>query len=643
MTEATLLCFDNKVKLYWFNQPYIGKIYPEGTNVNVSGVVSIKNEKPTLMNPHIQKIDKMPELSESLFSKEEIQDEVNDLLIPIYNETKNITSKFLLETIKRIVHSEHFKNIKENIPSDIRDELHLPSIQDAILYTHFPADQKLTLAARKRFLFEEMFILQLKIAKERSLSSHSPAYKINEDKSTKLFDLLKLTPTGAQSKVMQDIVNDLKSGRPMQRLLEGDVGSGKTLIAAGTIYNTIHSKRDSKEFGTPLQAVYLAPTEILAHQQFDSLCRALAHTGIEIGFLTGKTAMKFPSKLNTNEPTKCSRAQLLKWVNEGKISLLVGTHAVTKKSVTFKDLALIVIDEQHRFGIATRLDLAHKKGDKRLEIPHLLSMTATPIPRTLALSIFGDLDLSILDELPKGRKKIETKLCTETNRKDIYKEIEKELQNGRQMFVICTRIDKSDDPENDTGRRNVKETLLHIEKTFPEFKAEGMHSKMKTEEKEKIMTDFANNKIQILVSTSLVEVGVNIPNASIMLIENAERFGLSQLHQLRGRIGRGEHASTCFVFVNTQSEASIARLKNFASTSDGFKLAELDLATRGAGSLLSSNQSGVSDLGMEALKNLKLVETAKRYAQSLIATDVNLNAYPALIESLNKLDKVHLE
>jgi ATP-dependent DNA helicase RecG len=337
---------------------------------------------------------------------------------------------------------------------------------------------------------------------------------------------------------------------------------------------------------------------------------------------------------------------MIKWVAEGKISVLVGTHAVTKNRVEFKDLALIIIDEQHRFGVSTRSDLAHKKGDSRPEVPHLLSMTATPIPRTLALSIFGDLDLSIIDELPKGRKPIKTKLVNNEARKSVYEELYKKLEQGEQAFVVCTKINTGEDDES--GRKSVTVQVEKLKEVFENknkktFVVAGIHSKMKNEEKENIMSDFQNNKIQILVATSLVEVGVNIPNANTMIIEDAQHFGLSQLHQLRGRIGRGDKESTCYIFSDSKNDKSFERLKNFANTLDGFKLAEIDFETRGAGSLISKNQSGMSDIAMEALKNIKLVEISKKYARDIVKNDPKLNNFYILKKKIDALEDIHLE
>lgn len=660
MTEATFSDGVNDIKIFWFNQAYIGKMYPVGSVVSVHGKVEEKNGKLYFSNPSISKINKNDESLknpiDSIFSSKntdtENKSDENSPMLPVYSETKGISSNFIHELIKKIITSADFNDVKNHInnfdilPENIRSEINLPSYKESIIYLHMPKNNNMAMTARKRFMFEEMFLIQAKIADEKIKSAKSPAYKINDENGLvqEFLNTHNIELTNAQKKVVADIHSDMNKNNPMQRLVEGDVGSGKTMVAACAIYSTIKNRRADenglqKKSGTPLQAVYLAPTEILALQQFETLIKMLDHTNIEIGYLSGKTAYKYPSKSEPGAYTKISKPQLIKWVEEGKISLLVGTHAVTKKKVEFKDLALIIIDEQHRFGVATRADLAHKKGDARPEIPHLLSMTATPIPRTLALSIFGDLDLSIIDELPKGRQPITTKIVQKTDREKIYKDIEEKLKQKQQAFVICTKIKESED--DDGIRKNVEGELLRLQKIFPKYNVSGIHSKMTGEEKENIMQNFADNKIHILVATSLVEVGVNIPNASIMIIENADRFGLSQLHQLRGRIGRGAHASTCYIFSESESDTSMQRLKNFEKTIDGFKLAELDMETRGIGSLISKNQSGVSDLGMEALKNIKLVEISKKYAKK-VAED-GLQKYPNIINKITRLEGLHME
>jgi ATP-dependent DNA helicase RecG len=636
MTEGYVSDGVNRIKLFWFNQPYIGKMYPEDTLVCIKGTPQSKGGELSLSNPSIEKVDTVPDLSDGLFAKTSN----GDALTPVYRETKGISSRIIYEIVKRIALTKEFENIEDPLPQHIREALHLPRLREAFLHLHIPNDEKMTLVARKRFLFEEMFYVQLKISRERAMSAASPAYVVSSPDMNTFFKMHGYSPTNAQTRSLDYILKDMSKGIPMQRLLEGDVGSGKTLVAAAAAYATILGKRDQKKSGTPLQVAYLAPTEVLAYQQFESFINFLKHTGIEIGYLSGSKALKYPSKLS-DSPVKVSRTQLLKWVEEGKISMLIGTHAITKKSVEFRDLSLIIIDEQHRFGVNARKSLAHKRGDKRPEIPHLLSMTATPIPRTLALALFGDLDLTIIDELPKGRKPIQTVLSTNSTRDDVYEHIKDEIKNGRQVYVICTRI--SENEEESSNKKSVESEIIHLQKVFPKLKIAAMHSKLKNDEKEKVIMEFKDKKIDILVSTSVVEVGVNIPNASIMIIEDADRFGLSQLHQLRGRIGRGEHQSVCYLFSNSENDKTVERLTNFSKTNSGFELAEIDMAERGPGSLVSSKQSGMSDLAMEALKNIKLVEMSKIYAKEIIENDVNLENFPELQEKLASFDELHLE
>ena len=324
---------------------------------------------------------------------------------------------------------------------------------------------------------------------------------------------------------------------------------------------------------------------------------------------------------------------------------MVGTHALIQKSVTFANLGLIIIDEQHRFGVKQRKALAEKQGGKRKELPHLLSMTATPIPRTLALTMFGDLDLTILDEMPRNRKKIITESVSLRKRKEVYEHVRKELQNGRQVYVICPRIDEQDEEERQKRiLKSVKEEAKRLgEEIFPEFVVDMLHSKMKKEDKEEVMQDFLDKKSQILVATSVVEVGVDVPNATVMIIEHADRFGLAQLHQLRGRVGRGEHQSYCYLFTESTGETTQKRLTHLVEAKNGFELAELDMQSRGIGALMDGKQWGISDLAMEAIKNPKLVEVAQREAKELIDNDPDLDSYPDLSAIIKRRESVHME
>lgn len=432
----------------------------------------------------------------------------------------------------------------------------------------------------------------------------------------------------------------------MSRLLEGDVGSGKTAVAATAAYVTVNQRPQDKNgklqtFGN-LQVGYMAPTEILATQHFESFIQYFKHLPINVGLITGSGCRKFPSKSNPNTWTTISRSQLLKWVENGEIPILIGTHALIQKTVKFKNLALVVIDEQHRFGTAQRRKLVRKDNIA----PHLLSMTATPIPRTLALTIYGDLDLSLLDEMPAGRKQIITEIITPNKRTETYEKIKEELKNGRQLYVICPRIDEPD-PEKELAlsvKSVVAEAKILKERVFNEYEVGILHSKMSKEKKESVMQDFSLGKINILCATSVVEVGVNVPNATIIIIEGAERFGLAQLHQLRGRVIRSTHQAYCYIFADAKSKKTIARLEALKTAKNGFELAELDLSLRGAGELGGTKQWGITDLGMEAIKNIKMVEAARTEAVALIEKDPELTKYPLLKQKVReKTSEFHFE
>ena len=389
----------------------------------------------------------------------------------------------------------------------------------------------------------------------------------------------------------------------------------------------------------------MAPTEILATQHFENFIKYFTHTGIQIGLITGSGCRKFPSKVasHTQDWTNISRAQLLKWVANGEIPILIGTHALIQKSVKFKDLALVIIDEQHRFGSLQRARLAKKEGFA----PHYLSMTATPIPRTLALTIYGDLDLTLLDQMPSGRKPIITEIVLPDKREQAYELIRKEMAAGRQLYVICPRIDEPDPTkELSLNMKNVTTEAKRLEeKVFPGKTVAILHSKMTKQKKEEVMEAFYAGDIDILVATSVVEVGVNVPNATIIIIEGAERFGLSQLHQLRGRVIRSNHQAYCFAFAESKSEKTKERLKAFKNAKNGFELAELDLALRGAGELTGNKQWGMTDLGMEAIKNIKMVEAARKEATAIIARDPQLLTHPKLNGALTErhLENLHFE
>jgi ATP-dependent DNA helicase RecG len=641
MTEARVVDDTGSIRCLWFNQAYIGKMYPDGTKVKVAGTTQEDSRGFFLSNPTIERLLELPEHTDSLFASAAPP----EFLTPIYPETKGVSSLYLSTLIKKAVAGGVLDEVQDPIPSEVLEKLHLPTLKDALLYIHFPKNEALTIAARKRFAFEEIFYMQIKQYREKAEAKHSLAYPItiSEKELQGFISSFPFTPTDAQTSAIISITEDLKRHDPMGRLLEGDVGSGKTFVAAAVTHAVLSNR--STEHGTRLQVAYMAPTEILAKQHFESFISYFKNTDIEIGLLTGSGCKKFPSKRAHEDVTEISRTQLLKWLADGRVSIVIGTHALIQKSVTFANLALIIIDEQHRFGVKQRKALASKKGDLTKEIPHLLSMTATPIPRTLALTIFGDLELTVIDTMPKDRKKIITEIIKASKRNEMYEHVRKELQAGRQVYVICPRIDEQDEEEKQKRLlKSVKEEAERLANViFPEFIVDILHSKMKKEEKEEVMEDFLAKRSDILVATSVVEVGVNVPNATVIIIEHADRFGLAQLHQLRGRVGRAEHQSYCYLFTESTGETTFTRLKALVNAKNGFELAEQDMMARGIGTLHDGKQWGLSDLAMEAIKNPKLVEIARKEARLLIESDETLEKHQLLREVILEKEKVHME
>ncbi len=652
-----------RIKTIWFYQPYIAKMIHEGALVRVEGKVSgrklakgspsLANEglpfALSLINPKIEVVAKIPTgVGDSLFG----QDGEVHSLYPVYPESKGITSNWFYHTIQKILQNlqgSTLKVLEDPIPDYILKTYNLPSLATALVWIHAPQKKDHATSARKRFAFEEVFFIQLQKKKERLLWQKEPSFIIDK-KEKEIESFIKrfpFTATQAQEKAISDILSDFHKNYAMSRLLEGDVGSGKTAVAATTAYSIITSKplkpdgSGKQDYGH-LQVAYMTPTEILAKQHFESFIEYFTYLNINIGLITGKECRKFPSKTNPKEWTKISKAQLLKWVENGEIPILIGTHALIQKSVKFKHLAYVIIDEQHRFGTAQRQKLANRADQMNPCIrrqAHLLSMTATPIPRTLALTVYGDLDLTLLDQMPSGRKPIITEVILPTERENTYEKIKKELEVGRQLYVICPRIDVPDPAkEQAVIAKSVMEEAERLERDiFPEYKNKIgiLHSKMLPADKEYVMEQFKAGEIKILVATSVVEVGVNVPNATVIIIEGAERFGLAQLHQLRGRVIRSNDQAYCYVFADSKTDKTVQRLKAFKNSSNGFELAEFDLKLRGPGELSGNKQWGISDIGMEALRNLKMVEAARAEAEYLLSQDESLASYPLLIQKLN--------
>src|SRR3989339_389979 len=638
MAEGMIEDLSGKIKIIWFNQAYLAKILHDGENVKLTGKVTVSKSGTYLANPEFEKIPNMPiDAHDTLFQKNGISN--SGFSYPVYAETRGITSKWFYHAIEKILREKTLDDVEDYIPSDILKKYSLPKLKTALIWIHKPKNAKDAESARKRFAFEEVFCIQLERQHDKFEYRKNKSFQINTNKKN-IEEFLQRFPfdaTNSQEKSIETILEDMAKNFPMSRLLEGDVGSGKTAVAATASYVTVMQRPDGKNFGN-LQVAYMAPTEILATQHFESFIQYFRHLPINIGLITGSGCRKFPAKTigpaNGASWTTISRSQLLKWVANGEIPILIGTHALIQKTVKFKNLALCVIDEQHRFGTAQRRKLVRKDG----LAPHLLSMTATPIPRTLALTIYGDLDLSLLDEMPAGRKQIITEIITPNKRENTYEEIRQELTNGRQLYVICPRIFEPD-PEKELAL-NVKSAVAEAKRlkkeVFQEYEIGVLHSKMSKEKKEEVMRDFTENKINILCATSVVEVGVNVPNATIIIIEGAKRFGLAQLHQLRGRVIRSTHQAYCYIFAEAKSQKTIARLKALKTAKNGFELAELDLTLRGAGELGGTKQWGITDLGMEAIKNIRMVEAARTEAIRLIEEDPELARYPLLKQKVRK-------
>ncbi len=641
MSEAWIEDESGKIKAVWFHQPYIAKMLQDGFFVRVDGKVSERKDEIYMSNPKIEPVTKLPiGVGDSLFGEE---GEAHSLY-PVYPESKGLTSNWIYHAVQKIFSSGILETIVDTIPEYILNTYNLPTLKTALVWIHTPQKRDHAISARKRFAFEEVFFIQLERIKARMEWQKEPSFiiKTPQDKIDSFVKRFPFTATDAQNKAIETLFNDFSKGHAMSRLLEGDVGSGKTAVAATAAFGAVTTRPLGQTFGA-LQVAYMAPTEILAKQHFESFIKYFYYLGINIGLITGSGCKKFPSKVNPKSWTDISRTQLLKWVANGEIHILIGTHALIQKTVKFKHLAFVVIDEQHRFGTAQRQKLLKKEKIA----PHLLSMTATPIPRTLALTVYGDIDITLIDQMPTGRKQIITEIVLKNKREETYEKIRKEMKEGRQLYVICPRIDEPDPAkEAAVQAKSVKEEAKRLKKDiFQEYEIGVLHSKMTPAEKERVMKEFTEYKTQILCATSVVEVGVNVPNATIIIIEGAERFGLAQLHQLRGRVVRSNHQAYCYVFAEAKSDKTIDRLRALTQSKNGFELAEYDLKLRGPGELSGNKQWGISDIGMEAIKNLKMVEAARAEAEYLLKQNETLSKYPLICEKMKhrKTEEIHFE
>lgn len=569
------------VDITYFNSPYVKDQLHRGQCCNFYGKITFVGNKRTMANP--------------VFEDENTVGGITGRIVPIYRLSAGLSQKLMMSSVRQGLDAAGGE-LPEVLPESVREKYKLAQAGFAYENIHFPADFESLELARRRLIFEELFLLACALGKMKGSHSAVDGVKMEETDMSEFFSSLPFSPTGAQLRAINDALGDMQSGKAMNRLVQGDVGSGKTLVAAALIW---YAWKNGK------MSAFMAPTEILVEQHVATLEGFLGKFGMRIGKLTGSSTAKEKREV---------KAKLLK----GDIDLIVGTHALFSDDVEYANLGLVVTDEQHRFGVNQRSSLIGK-GDK----PHVLVMSATPIPRTLALIIYGDLDISVIDELPPGRQKVDTFAVTESYRARLNGFIRKLVTEGRQVFVVCPMIEENEElPENMKSAEEHAEELAHC---FPDLRVACVHGKLKPKVKNEIMQDFVNGDIDILVSTTVIEVGVDVPNAALMIIENAERFGLSQLHQLRGRVGRGEHKSYCILVSDTDNEVSEARLKIMTRTNDGFKVSEEDLRLRGPGDFFGSRQHGLPEMHVADLcTDMNVLQTAQIAANELLAEDADL-------------------
>lgn len=590
LTKAILNDGTGSVEIIWFNNRWIIKNIKVGDKIQTSGKFDFFAGKKGLIAPQWEKAD-----TEALHTGR---------LVPIYPETYGLTSKWIRAKIHQLLPLAT-ASLEDPIPANFTKDF--LSLTDALNKIHFPDSYSDILQAKKRLSFDELFYIQLSTLKKREDWQKKQVTKkfiIDNVKLKNFIDNLPFKLTGAQERVIQEVLKDVRKTNPANRLVQGEVGSGKTVVAAVIIYLAYLNN---------LKSILMAPTEILAFQHHISLQKLLEPYGIKVGIYTG------------------SRKNIIH--EEAESDVIVGTHALLSEKLELNNVGLVVVDEQQRFGVAQRSLLRAKTKS-----PHFITMTATPIPRTVALTLYGDLDLSVIDEMPVGRLAVRTHFVPEAKREDSYKFMENKVSEGQQIYIITPLIDLS---ETLLSAKAAKAEFERLQTNiFPKLKLGLLHGKLKSKEKEKIINDFKDHKIDILVSTSVVEVGMDIPNATIMVIEGAERFGLSQLHQLRGRVGRGETQSFCFLFAEAEIPQVIQRLKKLEYIHDGLKLAELDLQIRGSGEIFGTRQSGDWDLKIASLSDLELIEQSRNAAKKILQDNLILDKHPKLLGKLISLENI---
>lgn len=667
VTEGVATDESGSLKVVWFNQPFLVKMLHPGSSLILHGKVSYDR-----------------------FSNDYVMESPNRAtkpkIVPIYPVTAGLSTYYIAKLIEGI--KSQIKEIEDYLPANILSKNELPDLKTALLNIHLPESSDLLDKARRRLAFEELFFISLEsnLTKAQVAQEMAPKIKIDLDKIKKFIALLPYELTGDQKKAVWQILKDIEQDRPMNRLLNGDVGSGKTVVALIATYAAVLSG---------YRVAVMAPTEILAKQHYGIFCKLLGQEEVSVGLMTANS--KEYQEPNIKDQKQISKTKIIQTKPE-QAQIVIGTQALLQKKVNLENLGLVIVDEQHRFGVEQRKALKDQRSNIKYQkdepiiknvptsnfgrnadlslskiqlptsalVPHFLSMTATPIPRTLHLALFGDLDFTVIKEKPANRKEIKTRFVEPINREKAYSFIRRQIEAGRQAFVICPLIeedleviarkdmtkqsleDRHAAPAMtaqglfEQDRKSVVKEYEKLQKVvFPDLKIGMLHGKMKSKEKDEIMGQFSSGRLDILVSTSVVEVGVDIPNASVMMIEDAERFGLAQIHQFRGRVGRGEHQSFCFLFSNSIGDKVMERLQSLEAISDGFKLAEIDLKMRGPGAVFGTEQSGMLDLKMADFSDTMLIEEAAEAAKEVSG---KIEQYPHLKEKLAKIQSArHLE
>ncbi len=625
LTEAIISDDTGALKVVWFNQPFLTKSFKKNTLVSLAGKITLDERGEFIMsNPIIEVEGKNVQTGR---------------IVPVYPETYGLTSKWFRQKIQSL--RSYIQNLKDYFPNDILKKFSLLPLPEALLKIHFPKNFQEIEKAKERLIFEQIFPIQFKVLIEKKIQENERAMvlKIEEHKIKEILNSLDFKLTDDQLKAFNDILADLKKGYPMNRLLEGDVGTGKTLVAILSSWFVA-----LKGF----QVAILAPTETLAIQHFENFHKIIKDDFINIALLTSS----FSKLSHTQEGlifagiktiSTLGKDSLINKIKDGGIQIVIGTHSLIEQKVNFNNLALVVVDEQHRFGVRQRSYLlinSYQKNSHQKIRPHLLSMTATPIPRTLALTLYSNLSLSILSQFPMGKREVLTKVVPQAKRKKMYDFIKKEISKGAQVFFVCPLIEESEILQSKAATTEFNK----LKKIFKGIEIGLVHGRLKAAEKDRIIKDFEQGKLKILVATPVIEVGIDIPNASIMVIEGAERFGLAQIHQLRGRVGRKGQKSYCFLLTDSTAKNTHRRLAALEKINDGFKLAEIDLRIRGPGQFIGVMQSGEADLAMENLDNIALIKKSIKVARYINEIDPELQKFPLLKEKISQFNqRAHLE